>query len=450
MSNHPRYAGAKNHKITMNADTNLTASSAVGSNPASSTQHPSSLAAPSILQPSRPSPTERGSTNPPIHAPDPEPWPQPVDGNLLLDELARTLTRFVVLPACAPQALALWVLHTYAFQLRDVSAYVGIQSPEKRCGKTTLLSILEQLVHRPVASSNISPAAFFRVIKDLSPTLLIDEADTFLRNNDQLKGILNSGYTRQTAYVLRPASSSPSPSPNTQADAASLPCAVARFSCWCPKVMAAIGRLPDTLADRCILIHMQRKTQHEYCERSRLLDPAPLTRKCARFVQDHAAEIASALPDIPTVLNDRAADIWEPLLALADLAGGSWPATARHAAVTLAAASLENSLLGSLLLDIFVLFSLAQTDRLFTRDLLDGLNGGLASRPWMELRKGKEVTDIWLARQLRPYGIRPTTIWVGELQAKGYLKQDFHEAFRRYIPNSEIEALKAASTKPTQ
>ncbi len=436
MSNHPRYAGAKNYKFAMNADTNLTASLAVGSNPASSIQHPSSLAAPSIHQPPRPSPAESGSTNPPILVPDPEPWPAPVDGNLLLAELARTLTRFVVLPTCAPQALALWVLHTYAFQLRDVSAYVGIQSPEKRCGKTTLLSILEQLVHRPVASSNISPAAFFRVIKDLSPTLLIDEADTFLKNNDQLKGILNSGYTRQTAYVLRPASSSPSPSPNTQADAASLPCAVARFS--------------YTLADRCILIHMQRKTQHEHCDRSRLLDPAPLTRKCARFVQDHAAEIASALPEIPTALNDRAADIWEPLLALADLAGGDWPAMARHAAVTLAAASLENSLLGSLLLDIFVLFNLAQTDRLFTRDLLDGLNGGLASRPWMELRKGKEVTDIWLAQQLRPYGIRPTTIWVGDLQAKGYLKQDFHEAFRRYIPSSEIEALKAASTNPTQ
>src|SRR6266571_4655708 len=250
MSNLPSYAGAKNHNITMNADTNLTDSLAVGSSPASSIQHPSSLAAPSILQPPRPSPAESGSTNPPIHVPDPEPWPAPVDGNLLLGELARTLTRFVVLPACAPQALALWVLHTYAFQLRDVSAYVGIQSPEKRCGKTTLLAILEQLVHRPVASSNISPAAFFRVIKDLSPTLLIDEADTFLKNNDQLKGILNSGYTRQTAYVLRPASSSPSPSPNTQADASSLPCAVARFSCWCPKVMATIGRLPDTLADR--------------------------------------------------------------------------------------------------------------------------------------------------------------------------------------------------------
>src|SRR6266702_7022609 len=183
MSNHPRYAAAKNHKITMSTDTDFTDSLAVGSNPPSSIQHPSSLASSSsINHPPRPSPAQSGSTNPPIHVPDPESWPQPVEGNLLLDELARTLTRFVVLPACAPQALALWVLHTYAFQLRDVSAYVGIPSPEKRCGKTTLLSILEQLVHRPVASSNISPAAFFRVIKVLSPTLLIDEADTCLKN----------------------------------------------------------------------------------------------------------------------------------------------------------------------------------------------------------------------------------------------------------------------------
>src|SRR6266704_4936710 len=112
----------------------------------------------------------------------------------------------------------------------------------------------------------------------------------------------------------------------------------------------------------------------------RKLQTLDLRRQCARFVLDHAQAIASATPEIPTSLNDRAADIWEPLLALADLAGGDWPAMARHAAVTLAAASLENSLLGSLLLDIFVLFNLAQTDRLFTRDLLDGLNGSLASR----------------------------------------------------------------------
>jgi len=126
-----------------------------------------------------------------------------VDGQLLLDELEEVLRRFVVLPESAAETLALWVVHTYAFELREVSTYLGIESPEKRCGKTTLLGVLSKLVNRPVAAANISSSAFFRVIEEMRPTLLIDEADTFLRNNDELRGILNAGYTRETAYVIR-------------------------------------------------------------------------------------------------------------------------------------------------------------------------------------------------------------------------------------------------------
>src|ERR1700683_1380038 len=128
------------------------------------------------------------------------PWPEPVEGHVLLDHLARTLRRFAVLPQWAPETLALWVLHTYAFELRDVTAYLGIESPEKRCGKTTLLGVLNELVNRPIAAANISSPAFFRVIEEARPTLLIDEADTLLAGNDELRGILNSGYTRNTAF----------------------------------------------------------------------------------------------------------------------------------------------------------------------------------------------------------------------------------------------------------
>src|ERR1041384_2322141 len=137
---------------------------------------------------------------PPTHL---DPWPEAVDGKLLLDELNQQLRRFVVLPKWAPETLALWTLHTYAFQLRDVSSYVGLESPEKRCGKTTLLAVLSELANRPVVAANISPPAFFRVIEETCPTLLIDEADTFLHGNDELRGILNSGYSRKTAYVVR-------------------------------------------------------------------------------------------------------------------------------------------------------------------------------------------------------------------------------------------------------
>jgi len=126
-----------------------------------------------------------------------------VNGAELLDELAATLRRFVVLPNWGTEAMALWILHTYAFELRDVTAHVGIESPEKRCGKTTLLGLLSELVNRPIVAANISSPAFFRVIEETRPTLLIDEADTFLQGNDELRGILNSGYAKTTAFVVR-------------------------------------------------------------------------------------------------------------------------------------------------------------------------------------------------------------------------------------------------------
>ncbi len=210
----------------------------------------------------------------------------------VLDEIAGLLKRYVILPKWAAETLALWVIHTYSYQLRDVTAYIGVESPEKRCGKTTLLSVMAELVCDPEIAANISPPAFFRVIAEKQPTLIIDEADTLLRGNDPLRGILNAGHNRKTGFVLRvvherpPSLSStirallsqPVKTPGggtgptgqppgghagaggpTGAENFSSEGGLKRFSCWCPKILAAIGRLPDTLADRCIIIRMQRK-----------------------------------------------------------------------------------------------------------------------------------------------------------------------------------------------
>ena len=160
---------------------------------------------------------------------------------------------------------------------------------------------------------------------------MIDEADTLLPGNAQLRGILNAGYTPDMAYVLRVVS---------EAGGSRL----ARFSCWGPKAIAQIGRLPETLADRCIVIRMERKKGDEECELSRGLDGAELRARCERFVMEHVEEIANGQPEIPEGLNDRAADIWEPLLVLAEIAGGDWPAKAREAAVGLTARAQEGSL----------------------------------------------------------------------------------------------------------
>src|SRR5216117_787005 len=239
-----------------------------------------------------------------------EPWEAAVEAGSLLDKLVALLARFVVLPMWAAETLALWILHTYAFELRDVSTYIGVESPQRRCGKTTLLTILSQLVNRPVVAANVSSPSFFRAIEELRPTLMIDEADRFLKGKHELQGILNAGYSRKTAFVLRVGQ------PLPKSESKSQPSTLAFFSCWCPKLISQIGHLPDTLADRCILLRMQRKTPHEKCERMRKLQTLDLRRQCARFVLDHAQAIASATPEIPASLNDRAADIWEPLLAL--------------------------------------------------------------------------------------------------------------------------------------
>jgi putative DNA primase/helicase len=269
---------------------------------------PSSSLDPPPIAVHNPQPTTASPLRPsPLAPSSPVPWPEAVCGERLLDELTRTLTRFVVLPGCAAETLALWLLHTYACHLRDVTTYIGIESGAHRCGKTTLLTALSDLANRAVVASNVSPPALFRVIEELQPTLLIDEADTFLHANEPLRGILNSGYTRKTAFVLRvihqPGNHAAVPGDQMHR--------LASFSCWCPKAIARIGYLPQTLADRCIVLRMQRKTSRQKCERLRHLQPESLKRQCARFVLDHADTIAEAEPDLPPELNDRAADIWD-------------------------------------------------------------------------------------------------------------------------------------------
>jgi putative DNA primase/helicase len=408
------------------------------------------------------------------------------NGQILLDELETLLNRFVILPAQAPETLALWILHTYAFELRDVSTYLGVESPEKRCGKTTLLSVLNRLVNRPVAAANISPSAFFRAIEEMRPTLLIDEADTFLRGNDELRGILNAGYTRDTAYVVRvtqtdvnplhePRSSRREEAPFSENSKFEIQnsklenrpvqvgpsldtrhSSLGHFSCWCPKVMAAIGRLPDTLADRCIVIRMQRKTIDEECARLRNLNTTGLRERCIQFVKENHNTIAAAQPQVPESLNDRAADIWEPLLVLADIAGGEWPTKARRAAQGLSANSQSRSPIGSLLFDIFCGMCVTQSDRISSHDLVNWLNR-YTDRPWQDLPglrlvdsgRRKEITELWLSQQLRPYGIRPKTIRIGDRTPKGYVEDDMLEMFQRYVPRSELDEFKAERERQT-
>jgi putative DNA primase/helicase len=365
-----------------------------------------------------------------------EPWREAVDGKELLNELEEVMRKHVVLPPCAAETAALWVLHTYAFPLREVSTYLGVESPEKRCGKTTFLSVLSELANRAVALANISSPAVYRAIEEKRPTLLIDEADTFLHGNDLLRGILNAGYTRKNAFVVRVAAQRRVDGVSLIADGKAQNgkgSSLVRFSCWCPKVMAAIGHLPETLADRCIVIRMERKTPGEECEKLRDLDGSVLRRKCARFVLDNANRIANARPAMPPELNDRAADVWEPLFVLAELAGGEWPKKVRRASIGLSEVAEESSATATLMKEIGKCFEESKTDRMFSRTLALAL-AQCRNAPWAE--GAAAVNEMWLSQRLRPYGVRPRTIWVRGESAKGYMREDFAEVFRRYLPRS--------------
>ena len=257
-----------------------------------------------------------------ITFPEIEPSPHPVDGATLLDDIVAQIQRHVMLPHEGAVAVTLWIMHAYCVDSFRISPRLVISSPEKRCGKTTLLRVVQALVPKPLPAANITAAAMFRTIEKYQPTLLIDEADTFLRDNEELRGVINSGHEHDGA-VIRLVGDDHEPR---------------SFSTYCPTVIAAIGNVPGTIDDRAITIGMRRRLPGESIERFRM-DRADhlhgLARKMARFVADHEYALRDADPDMPDALHDRARDNWRGCLAIADLAGGDWPQKARAAAQTL-------------------------------------------------------------------------------------------------------------------
>lgn len=357
---------------------------------------------------------------------DPEPWPEPVDGAGLLLDIASVITRYCALPDGAATAVALWCLHSYSLPDLFASPILCLSSPEKRCGKTTLLTVIGALVYRPLTASNITPAALFRSVERWGPTLLIDEADTFIRQNSELRGIINSGHTRSSAFVIR----------NVEIDGEHQP---VRFSTWCAKAIALIGTLPDTLADRAIIIPMRRRMAGESVERlrlDRLNQMEDIPRRCQRWAQDHGATVKQIDPVLPHMLNDRAADNWRPLFAIAETVGGHWPELAQTAVLKLVGADNDAPSIGvQLLTDIKDAFDDRKCDCLSTTQLLDVLTADNEA-PWATWNKGKPMSARQLATRLREFRIASKTVRIGRHTPKGYACSQFDDAFRRYIPTN--------------
>jgi putative DNA primase/helicase len=356
-----------------------------------------------------------------------EPWPDPVDGVQLLDEIAQTFRRFVVLPEGGAEALALWCVFTHAIDAFDVAPMIILTSPLMRCGKTRTEEIAAGLVRRPLPSSNITPAALFRSIEKYAPTLLADEADTFVKNNPELAGVLNSGHTRATAFVIRTVGDDHEPR---------------AFSTWGARMLALIGRVPfATLEDRGIVIKMRRRRPSEPVKRLRrrelpgLLNP--LHRRAARWAVDVLPALGTAEPADPEGLNDRAADNWRPLLAIADHAGGTWPDYARQAARRLSGLPEERRTAGvELLADIRALFG--DKGAVLTRAMMEGLNK-LEERPWATWNRGNPITDRQLADLLRDFDVKSKPLWIEGKTQRGYDLSKFRDPFERYLAPQEVQ-----------
>jgi len=340
----------------------------------------------------------------------------PPDAAALLDNIAALLIDHIVLPKGGPEAIALWVLHAHAHDAAQISAILALVSPVKRCGKTTALNVLHCLVPRPLLSSNVSPAGLFRAIHQGSPTLLVDELDSFFRDDNALRNVLNSGHSRAGAFVLR---------------------ASGVFSTWAPKVVALIGKLPDTLMDRSIVVPLKRRGPGESIKPFRMdraghLEPLQYGAQCwaaASFERLQAAD-----PEMPPGLHDRAADNWRPLLAIADSAGGDWPERARSAAVLLSSDHGEDESAATMLLaDIKALFQESGSERMWSSELAISL-AQREDRPWGEWKGNRPITPAQVAVLLKPFGIRPEAIRIGSKTGKGYRLDVFADAFSRYLP----------------
>jgi hypothetical protein len=394
-------------------------------------------AARSSAEPEAPGASRRGRT---LAIPDIEPWPMPVDGAALLAELSTAILRYVVIERPAADAVALWIVHSHAIDSAMVSPRLAITSPEKRCGKTTILTLLRALVARPLATANMTTAVLFRVIEMEQPTLLIDEADTFIGSADNMRGVINAGHSRMTATVLRNA---PDSRDGWEPRA---------FNVWGTLALAAIGKLPGTIEDRSIRIVMRRRRIDEPVEPLRIdqLDRlTPLARRAARWADDHHVVLSAADPTVPPELHDRAADTWRPLLAIADAVGDEWADRARRAAILLArdGADPDNGEISGVLLlgDLRELFDAERTGVLFTAEILDVLCSR-EDRPYSEYRRGRPITASQLAALVRPFGI-PTnqTVRRGSATNKGYRAKDFADAWARYLPARQTVTWSRAS-----
>jgi len=358
---------------------------------------------------------------------------EPRNPSDLFNELVKTIKNHIILDDYQAVVVALWIASTYVPDATGVAPILVINAPERACGKSVLLGLVEVLVHKPLSTSNMTQASMFRLLNDRQPTLLLDEADTFLYGKTELHGMLNSGYSKQNPFVYRV---------EVVKDKLT-PC---RYNVYGPKALAGIAMdrvLPDPTISRSFVIEMRRKLPGESVERVR---PGKMAEKFSglkadlqRFKKDYSEQVMVEFDDLPVELSDRMQDNWAPLFAIARCGGQEWIDRAKVASISLAKAGSDGqSLSNSLLTDIREILQHHDSATITTADLLWALTGD-SSYGWGIYNQGKALSARQLARFLANYKIKPRTVRQSATSTpKGYWVCDFKDAFERYLAPVEV------------
>jgi hypothetical protein len=372
-----------------------------------------------------------------VEVADVEAWDSAVDGDALLDEVQAAIRKHIILSDDAAVGITLWIVASHLFNEFFIFPRLRIRSPVKGCGKSTLLDVFECLVNKPFLVGGTSAAPLFRMIEAKHPTMLLDESDTYLRDNEDLRNIANNGHKRN-GQVLRCEGDSLEPR---------------AFSVWSPMVIAGIGKLAGTIEDRSIHVRLQKKKPGDSVARFRGDRPGKaireLARKIARWAKDHAAEVGNLEPVVPESLFNRDADNWRPLLAVAEACGPAWAASARLAAVSSEEKAAGDEAKLQVLADIKTIFedsiyaaAIARDRAIHSERLVKALVDLEGSR-WADFSRGKPLSQNGLAHLLDEYGINPRQMRIGNDNKKGYEVAWFDDAFAAYLshpcPSGGIE-----------
>lgn len=348
------------------------------------------------------------------------PWPEAVNASELLEEISNVIAKYIVLPDGAADVLTLWAAHAHVFHAFQHTPKLNITSPEPECGKTLLLDVLETLTPKALRTENVTTAVLFRLIDKESPTLLIDEYDSFLKQNVELIGALNAGHKRGGQHFRCVGDSNE----------------VKGFKTFAPVALAGIRVLRGPLGSRSIVIQLKRARRNEIKNQfdSRHVEyEQKLNRQLARWAKDNIEQFKTLDPVLPPDMYNRQADNWRPLFAIAENVGGTWPERLKNAFILLTNNEDREDTAGVMLLkDIKNIFDDKDVDKLFSRDLVEELVA-LEDRPWCDWKYGKPLTQKSLAWLLKPFRISSHTIRSSSCILKGYNREEFEDAFNRYL-----------------